>query len=99
MKKKKYSKTLIDKAKNNEPIRVLYKKTGHGSKVSQYPKNCKLEFYIKRQDNPPKQKLLIMYSNLKKLSLRKILLLFLMKIFISFAITSNLYKMKKQILF
>ncbi len=28
MKKKKYSKTLIDKAKNNEPIRVLYKKTG-----------------------------------------------------------------------
>lgn len=28
MKKKKYSKTLIDKAKNNAPIRVLYKKTG-----------------------------------------------------------------------
>ncbi len=28
MKKKKFSKTLIDKSKNNAPIRVLYKKTG-----------------------------------------------------------------------
>ena len=33
MKKKKYSKTLTNKAKNNTPIRVLYKKTGQPPKT------------------------------------------------------------------
>lgn len=67
MKKKKYSKTLIDKAKNNAPIRVLYKKTGQPPETRIIDNVFKLKKAIVKKNLTiiPYENLYIICNNIK----------------------------------
>lgn len=67
MKKKKYSKTLIDKAKNNTPIRVLYKKTGQPPETKIIDNVFKLKQAIVKKNLTiiPYENLYIICNNIK----------------------------------
>lgn len=67
MKKKKYSKTLIDKAKNNAPIRVLYKKTGQPPETKIIDNVFKLKKAIVKKNLTiiPYENLYIICNNIK----------------------------------
>lgn len=67
MRKKKYSKTLIDKAKNNTPIRVLYKKTGQPPETKIIDNVFKLKKAIIKKNLAiiPYENLYIICNNIK----------------------------------
>lgn len=67
MKKKKYSKTIIDKSKNNAPIRVLYKKTGQPPETKIIDNIFKLKKAIIKKNLTiiPYENLYIICNNIK----------------------------------
>ncbi|MCI9275845.1 MAG: hypothetical protein HFJ24_08025 [Clostridia bacterium] len=67
MKKKKFSKTLIDKSKNNAPIRVLYKKTGQPPETKIIDNVFKLKKAIIKKNLSiiPYENLYIICNNIK----------------------------------
>ncbi|MCX4303846.1 MAG: hypothetical protein OSJ66_07570 [Clostridia bacterium] len=67
MKKKKYSKTFIDKSKNNTPIRVLYKKTGQPPETRIIDNVFKLKKAIVKKNLTiiPYENLYIICNNIK----------------------------------